>query len=298
MIRYQCDECGSTLKIKDKLAGTPGKCPKCKKKFTVPQPDGAEPADKKKSKKKKKSGPVAEVSEEDAIFGAGFFDQKDERSPRPTYTVPTDDDDDDDSDEDLPGDRIVAAAPKLPTSKENAANMAGNLLGKTGKKNAKEEQPSDDKQKNDYSAVIYLFTHRLIPAVVGLVVLTYVFYNFLGGMMSDPRLIPNLASVKGTVSVDGKPVFAELTFDPLLLPHEQKSKENATKGANSKAWSSRTDGSYTAMYSGDIEGAILGKHTVKIHVSGGGMNIIEMREIVIREGPNTHNFNLKAPPTP
>ena len=30
-IRYTCGSCGSVLKIKDQLAGTPGKCPKCKK---------------------------------------------------------------------------------------------------------------------------------------------------------------------------------------------------------------------------------------------------------------------------
>ena len=35
-IRYECDQCGSVLKIKDDLAGKPGKCPKCKQAFTVP----------------------------------------------------------------------------------------------------------------------------------------------------------------------------------------------------------------------------------------------------------------------
>ena len=35
-IRFECDQCGSVLKIKDDLAGKPGKCPKCKKAFTVP----------------------------------------------------------------------------------------------------------------------------------------------------------------------------------------------------------------------------------------------------------------------
>ena len=37
-IRVTCDECGSVLKIKDELAGTDGKCPKCKTRFVVPQP--------------------------------------------------------------------------------------------------------------------------------------------------------------------------------------------------------------------------------------------------------------------
>ena len=35
-IRFICDKCGSVLKIKDELAGTNGKCPKCKTRFVVP----------------------------------------------------------------------------------------------------------------------------------------------------------------------------------------------------------------------------------------------------------------------
>ena len=38
-IRFECDQCGSVLKIKDDLAGKPGKCPKCKTAFTVPAPE-------------------------------------------------------------------------------------------------------------------------------------------------------------------------------------------------------------------------------------------------------------------
>lgn len=41
-IRYECDQCGSVLKIKVDLAGKPGKCPKCKTPFTVPAADESE----------------------------------------------------------------------------------------------------------------------------------------------------------------------------------------------------------------------------------------------------------------
>ena len=41
-IRVTCDECGSVLKIKDELAGTDGKCPKCKTRFVVPQPSAGD----------------------------------------------------------------------------------------------------------------------------------------------------------------------------------------------------------------------------------------------------------------
>ncbi|MBX3443761.1 MAG: hypothetical protein KF774_15235 [Planctomyces sp.] len=39
-----CSKCGSLLKIKEELAGTQGKCPKCKTPFVVPQVGEAEPA--------------------------------------------------------------------------------------------------------------------------------------------------------------------------------------------------------------------------------------------------------------
>lgn len=38
-IRYKCEECESVLKIRDELAGTDGKCPKCKSTFVVPEPE-------------------------------------------------------------------------------------------------------------------------------------------------------------------------------------------------------------------------------------------------------------------
>jgi len=41
-IRYTCPECSSVLKIKDELAGTAGKCPKCRTKFVVPAPSSDE----------------------------------------------------------------------------------------------------------------------------------------------------------------------------------------------------------------------------------------------------------------
>ena len=44
-IRVTCDQCGSVLKIKDELAGTDGKCPKCKTRFVVPSGTEEEPED-------------------------------------------------------------------------------------------------------------------------------------------------------------------------------------------------------------------------------------------------------------
>ena len=78
MIRYQCEKCSSVLKIKDRLAGTAGKCPKCKTKFQVPEPDSAGP------ESSAQDDGQEELSEEDAIFGRDFFKPQDASSaPRP-----------------------------------------------------------------------------------------------------------------------------------------------------------------------------------------------------------------------
>lgn len=42
-IRYQCEECGSVLNIRDEKAGTQGRCPKCKAEFVVPNPEKTPP---------------------------------------------------------------------------------------------------------------------------------------------------------------------------------------------------------------------------------------------------------------
>jgi hypothetical protein len=78
-IRFTCAGCGSLLKIKDELAGTDGKCPKCKTEFVVPDPtsdddDSAEllvapaepvaaPAKSERRSDKSADGPEADAAE-------------------------------------------------------------------------------------------------------------------------------------------------------------------------------------------------------------------------------------------
>lgn len=57
-IRVTCDNCGSVLKIKDELAGTDGKCPKCKTRFVVPRHDDEEAAAESVSEKRDEARPV------------------------------------------------------------------------------------------------------------------------------------------------------------------------------------------------------------------------------------------------
>lgn len=128
-IRHKCEGCGSVLKIKDELAGKPGKCPKCKAKFIVgatssgshasdlsdedllPTSDTALPTldsplpssegtsgvpfsdfDDEPAKPAKPPKPSARPDdEEDDIFGKDFFTAQ-EPASRPQFTMPNYDD--------------------------------------------------------------------------------------------------------------------------------------------------------------------------------------------------------------
>ncbi|MCA9048635.1 MAG: hypothetical protein KDA89_07890, partial [Planctomycetaceae bacterium] len=45
VIRYTCEKCSAVLKINDDLAGSKGKCPKCKTTFVIPAPETDEDSD-------------------------------------------------------------------------------------------------------------------------------------------------------------------------------------------------------------------------------------------------------------
>lgn len=277
-IRYKCEECGSTLKIKGELAGTAGKCPKCKTAFTIPQPD--------ETAAQKQPEDAAEVSEEDAMFGEDFF-KMDDAPQRPKYVVPeystTTDEIDDDSEDDPapPANKPFGAA--KPSAVDNSSNVAGALLSKTGKKNRPDdwEEEDDDKVGYDFGELNYLLKTRIIPCLVILLFVVPGLYYMFAGMMSDGLELPPLAPVSGSVTVDGTPVSATIRFLP-------DATENEETGGGSTAISG-ADGSYVAMYKQGVEGAILGKHRVEIVAAGFGV----FRETVeIIEGPNQKDFNL------
>ena len=76
-IRVEC-ECGVTLKIKDELAGKPGKCPKCKAKFTIPELDSAESEGEEES-----TSTYEDFSSSYEDFSASGGDDSDDASPPP-----------------------------------------------------------------------------------------------------------------------------------------------------------------------------------------------------------------------
>lgn len=278
MIKYKCDECGSSLSIKDELAGTAGKCPKCNTKFRVPEPTGgsAEPSS---EKKKKKSKPVEkEPTEEEMIFGEDFFKSDDApRRPQPVAPV---------------FEEEKEAKPKKPKKPfgaakptgDNSANIAGDLLAKMGKKNRPSDFVEEEEGEGGYdlSAINYLIIWRVLPVVIGLGVLIPLFYWFFSGILVGGVEIPPLAEISGMVTVDGEPAAnAELRFVPF------QDEDHPTSRGLSRAVTG-ADGSYKPFYKRDIPGVVLGKHNVRVRVGG---RMIE-HEITVAEGETEKNIEL------
>jgi hypothetical protein len=276
-IKVKCEACGAALKVKDGLAGKKGNCPQCKAPLQIPALDAAEsdanPGD---------VGP-GEISEEEAIFGKGFFDAA-APSPRPRKIDLSAEIDDDAAPSPVVAESKPAKkkpggpAAAMPSSTENAADIAGSLLSKTGKKNRPEdlEDENANKVEYDFSEINYLLKTRVLPSV-GAIVAAILLYFWLSASGSN---LPPLAEVRGRVTVNGQPFPAQLMFSP--------SDQNAEgSGAIGQC---NPDGTYEVYYNADAKGAVIGPNTIRI--IAGSRPFIETREIV--DGLNELNFDLKT----
>ncbi len=104
---------------------------------------------------------------------------------------------------------------------------------------------------------------------------------------------PELGKVTGVVTLDGQPL-PEAQVDFLPAAGRPSSAETAQ------------DGSYRLQYSADLDGALVGPHTVKIHTAVDG-RVDRQKELVppryhaqteltaeVKAGSNTFNFDLQS----
>jgi len=297
-IRCECDHCGASLKVKNQLAGTEGKCPKCKEKILIPDASDGDSKDVLLSNEDaKNSTPAASPpkstaeAEEDAIFGDDFFSMREpEPSPRYTPQVMTDDNEDD---KPPPRKKNKSKSSESETrveiasgSGDNAASIASSLLSKTGKRNRPEDfkdPATPEKVSYDYSEVKYLLLQRILPAVGAAVVVFSFAYWMFAGMMSSDSELPELAELTGRVTNSGDGIAASLRFSP----EPGNGGDGGFSGSSSFAFS-EADGSYEAFYNDDIEGLVIGKH--QVHIQVGTTRI--SREITIEAGSQVIDFEL------
>lgn len=291
-IRCECDHCGTSLKVKDKLAGTEGKCPKCREKILIPDAPsddseevllGGDESQPPKADSPKKS--VAE-EEEEAIFGDDFFSmQEPEPGPRHIPTVITADDGADD--EPAPRKKKKSKSSETEVGAEiDSSNIASSLLSKTGKRNRPEDfqDPSEsEKVSYDYSEVNYLLLQRILPGVGAAVIVFFLAYWMFFDMLGGGVELPELAELTGHVTNDGEGIKAHLLF----LPSTGNSGDGGTSGSPSDAFSG-ADGSYEVFYKPDVEGLVIGTHEVLITV---GTTRIE-RQVTVEAGSQIIDFEL------
>jgi hypothetical protein len=295
-IRCECDHCGTSLKVKDKLAGTEGKCPKCREKIQIPDASSDDSEDAvlgDDSAPPQPDGPKksAQEEEEDAIFGDDFFSME-EAPPRPRYVAPVTTDDDDDPPAPRKQQKPKVTDTEVGAEIEsgsggNASSIASSLLSKTGKRNRPDEFKDPGKPEDegyDYSEVNYLLLNRILPAIGAAVILFSFFYWLFSGMMGDDDNLPELAELRGRVTNNGEGVVAQLMFLPNVNP---SGSGGGVSGSSSTALSN-ADGTYEVFYKDDIVGLVVGDHEVRINA--GAVRLT--REITIEPGSQEINFEL------
>lgn len=284
-IRVKCDGCGSVLKIKDELAGKGGSCPKCKAEFKIPAADtAAAPATKEADEAPAANG-GGDSSDEDDIFGKDFFKMS-EVPTKPKYAAPKFDDEPVKEPARKPAAEAKKPEPEPDRvgSKDAAADIAGKLLAKTGKKNKSQEQiqaeikAEEDSQKIDLTEVKYLIIQKVGPLVLGTIVLVFGLYWVSSSMMGDKAKHPDLGTVTGVVTLDGKPIpNAEVRFTPA-----------SGSGPNqAAAWSQSygtTDGqgAYSLSYTKDLRGGVIGPNKVQVFILGRPFD----KDVEVKAGTN------------
>ncbi len=276
-IRYKCQNCGATLKIKDELAGKQGKCPKCRTSFRIPKKSDEQPSSEQDGAKKK-SGPRLSQEEEEA-----FRHLTAELGP-------------------ASGRSSSSEGEYFRDGPTAAADVASELLAKTGRK----------AQKGNWKAALRGATHQESKAAeayreylwemarhVAMIVLVCVAVGgagwwLAGRVVGTSRKLPPLGQVTGVVLLNGEPlVGADVIFRPIPPPGEM---------APGSASFGRTDenGLYELMYLKDVPGAVVGKHRVEIIPSLRSRIMLppeyNERSKLVREvkpGRNVINFHIK-----
>lgn len=300
-IRYKCQDCGSVLKIKDELAGSDGRCPKCKREFVVPEAGNGEQS----------AAVAAPAAEDDADFDPVAFlmdgggapsappapapSASASRRPSPAGPGPTDVDE-------LPPQRGPRRS-RVPATESAAASADAMLGGGTASSNAKHlltrsmeesrvraaEMPEDEEEPGlDYKELAKLIGLRALPALAGIVVLCMGLYWLSNAWLGGPKL-PDLGRVHGVVTRNGEPLAgAQVTFTPLDV---QASSATAITDEN---------GEYVLEYQEGVRGAVVGKNRVHVFkLDERGREVIEAQtpygmgsnEIWVVE-PGSQEFNI------
>lgn len=275
-IRYECTECSAGLKIKDELAGTKGKCPKCKTKFVVPEPDSA-PNRPAAPPKKSMEEWLAEEGGDSADLPP--VDEPDELTEDPTASlfddfespgvfVPDEPDPEDNAkaDRKKKRDRKSKDKKKTHSSAASTAGSAQALLNATAEKKRMQAgmpdqgRSSDDDEESYAIGAIKFYGTKIGLPVLGIIAACCFAYWFA----SDNLDLPPLGKVSGVVKLNGQPLAgASVSFERQFSRDEERF--NATADAVTNA-----QGEYELLFSAkhQVYGAVIGENKVRIESDG------------------------------
>ena len=310
-IRYQCTECDSVLKIRDDKAGQAGRCPQCKTAFVIPEPDeepDAEPDAAVDSDTQPQSDHATGDAEDDAM--AFLMESGDVPAATPLASTAIDDDGDEMTPAippppPSPEERQLHRPPERPTKvdTEDTSVAASDLLARSesARAAATDEPPPERGPAIDVEQIKYIAKRQLLPIASGIVVVAGICYLLFNVMAGNSKL-PPLASVTGTITLDGSPLAqATVNFQPIT---DEKNAEQRRLGGS--AGRSDTDGNYTLTYPGGYDGAVLGVHIVRVNktdkqgleVLGTKYHLKSQMQHEVKEGSNRIDLLLKSEATP
>lgn len=289
-IRYACVECSSVLKIRDELAGTNAKCPKCKTEFVIPAPEGSP---KKKPARGKKKALAAKAA---ALPKMPMVDMPIEVTPKV-----------DPADTDLleiaraaaetaaTAATAAAAAPKPsiaelmreheeskkkkkgatasrePSEAASSSSLAGmvtsgsaadvltrNYDQKRGQSSDAPPMTREERRAAEQKEALRAFVVKMWPVVAGVVVGIVALFWY---MTSEP--LPDLGYPRGVVTQNGQPMSNVLVE---FIPMESKSTLDGKVVKTVCSGYTDENGSYTIMYDLEqaVQGAVVGSHRIKI----------------------------------
>jgi len=296
-IRIEC-ECGVTLKIKDELAGKPGKCPKCKSKFTIPELDSADTEEEEPTSTYEDfsassdeddddSPPPAPLSDEEEeefdvlsvlmdeekspkkkSAGSGRASRKERKKKRekPAALSISKEEDEDLSDfmsDDAPTPEDDAPKSRRPPrSKGSAAGSAVELLQTSGKRQKKEDfdeyEEAEPFISEAQATMMKYYAQRALPGLLVCGLIVFFAYIAAEWAMGPDRKLPDLGEVEGVVTLDGVPVSGAV-----VQFHPMAAVRAGSELSDSMARTT-PDGRFKLRYVREVTGACVGQHIVLI----------------------------------
>jgi len=306
-IRYACQECDSVLKIRDELAGTKAKCPKCKTAFVIPKPelvaaeavvaaavDTEPPVD-----MPLKITPLVDPADTDLddtaepiaaslVAGKAASDGKPKPSvadlmreheasrKKKTYK------------KNKGGLEAAAAVAELVTSGSAADALTRTYDQKRGKSSDPPPLTREERRAAEEKEALKFFAVR---GGAGLTAVLVVGYFLISWVMSES--LPDLEYGYGVVTLDNTPVAgARVQFAPIKASGSPEDQISTPSVGYTDA-----SGNYVLMWDPVNRGVLPGKHSVTIMDINGGeypLSDTDRQKAVDVGGDNVFNFSLSS----